>query len=206
MNYFNYQPNVPMGRVWGLFTKLGELSEEECLGKTAYNCDYAHTLEIVNAALSGTIPTSEEDLRTFDLLAYEIQCRTNDKISQAHQVDKCLFIVDSNETSEKEETRVGYGDISSRKLKTVEEAFESIENIDSFEANINQLLNIRKDYMTSEGIDLLSIIINSLKGIPEATSKLSELVKVNVNLRDLIMSLCEDGQENALLERLTATI
>lgn len=205
MNYFSYQPSVPMGRIWSLFTKLGELSEEECLGKSAYSCEYAHTLEIVNAALSGTIPTSDEDLREFDLLAYELQCKKNDKINLSHQVEKCLFIVDSNESSDKED-RVGYGDVSSRKLKTVEEAFESIENISSFEANINQLLDIRKDYMTSEGIDLLSIVVNSLKGIPEATAKLAELVKVNVNLKELITSLCEDGPEDILLDRLTATI
>lgn len=196
---------MPMGRVWGLFTKLGELSEEECLGKSAYSCEYAHTLEIVNAAMSGTIPTSDEDLENFDLLAYELQCKKNDKINLAHQVDKCLFIVDATESSDKED-RVGYGDVSSRRLKTVEEAFENIENISSFESNINQLLNIRKDYMVSEGIDLLSIVINSLKGIPEATTRLADLVKENLNLKELITSLCEDGPENILLDRLTATI
>ena len=205
MNYFDYQPKVPMGRVWSLFTKLGELSEEEKLGVGSHSCDYTHTLDIVNAALSGSISTTPENLGNFNLKAYEIQCAKNDKINFSKQVEKLLYIVDTEDSND-EDVRVNYGDVSSRKLKAVEEAYENIDNLDSFEANINQLLNIRKGYITTQGLDLVSILVNALKGIPEAVSVLTSLLRVNTELKNLVLSLCEDGPSDVLVKELTAVV
>lgn len=202
MNYFNYQPEIPMGRIWSMFYTLGELSEEEILGKTKYESSYSHTLEIVNSLISKAQVSSLPNEEEFNLGAYETKCKENDKIDKLKSVDKLLYIVDSV-GGEDEEEKVGYGDISENRLKKIEEAFDTIEALASFESNLNELLNIRNSYITTKGIDLVSIISSSLKGIPEAIATLSELVKNNSRLKDLITSLCEDGDEGILLKRLS---
>lgn len=201
MKYFNYQPNVPMGRVWGLFTELAELPEEELLGKSNYCTQYAHTLEIVNAAINGSFNSSEE----FSLKAYEIKCNQTDLIEQKADTKHCLFIVDAT-SEDKDDLRVGYGDISETKLKVTDNIFDEVESLDAFESNLNELLNIRKDYIVLHGIDLVSVLIGSLKGIPETVGVLSGLLKNNSKLRGLVASLCEDSREGVLLNRLVAMV
>lgn len=200
MNYFSYQPKGVTGRVWGLFASLANVSEEEKLGKDNSNfAGYAHTLEIVNAALNGTLATDLDSIDNFNLKAYEYICNQNDEIGRSKDVEKMLFIVDS---IDEETEKVGYGDISERKLKTVDTAFDEVMDLDSFETNLNKLYNIRKTYITTKGIDLVSILYNSLKGIPEAMSAFREVISENLDLKELITSLCEDGSGGILMERL----
>ena len=201
MKYFNYQPKIPMGRVWSLFTELSELSEEEMLGKTHYNFQYAHTLEIIHAALRGSFNSCED----FNLKAYEMKCNQIDSIEQKAEVENCLFIVDIS-GEDNENKRLGFGDVSELKLKPIDHVFDDVESLNTFESNLNELLNIPKDYIVLHGIDLVSVIIGSLKGIPETLDVLSDLVKSNPKLRDLISSLCEDSREGVLLNRLAAVV
>lgn len=207
MNYFKYQSQVPMGRIWGLFTQLANMSEEEILKKDRgnYSCSYAHTLDIVKAAISGSL-TADAD--SFCLKAYEITCDKNDANKLRKDAkEKEVFIVFESSEDVGEDKRVGYGDISERKLnlKHIESAFEAVDSLESFEENINELLNIRNTYIKTKGIDLVSILRNALKGIPEASQLLSKLVADNKDLLGLITSLCEDSEEGRLLNRL-ATI
>ena len=204
MNYFNYQPKVPMGRVWGLFTELSEMSEDECLGKTKFNCQYAHTLEIIHAAVEGSL--SNKAYEDFNLKAYEIKCNQTDEIEKKAQVDKCLFIVDTSGLQHDEMPRIGYGDIAETKIKPVDNVYDDINALNAFESNLNELLNIRKDYIVLHGIDLVSVIIGSLKGIPETLEVLSGIVKNNPKIKDLVASLCEDCKDGNLLNRLTAVV
>lgn len=203
MNYFDYQSSGTLGRVWSLFAGLERISEEEKLGKTRRSCAYSHTLEIVNAAMNGSLSTDDDSIDAFNLEAYEFKCAENDKINKIKQTDKLLYIVDS--VGEDEEN-VGFGDISDRKLKSVEESFEVLEGLASFESNLLKLYNIRSEYIKDRGIDVVSILSSSLKGIPDAVSQIKELLCENSGLRELVVSLCEDGGDGALMSRLEAVL
>lgn len=199
MRYFDYQYQGTLGRVWSLFSGLQEISEEEKLGKSKYSCAYTHTLDIVHAALNGSLSTSNESIENFNLQAYEYKCEENDKINKIKQVEKVLYIVDN--VGDDEDT-VGFGDISVRKLRSREDAFEILECDASFEANLAKLYNIRRDYIKERGIDLVSILEASLKGIPDAVTEIAELVSENLHLKELIVSLCEESRDGALIQRL----
>lgn len=199
MRYFDYQQQGTLGRVWSLFAGLGDLTEDEKLGETRYSCAYAHTLEIVNAALSGAISTSKENIETFNLEAYEYKCFENDRISKIKNAERFLYIVDD---AEEDEQRVGYGDISERRLKSVEDSFEILESIESFESSLLRLLDIRDCYIKEKGIDLVGTLQASLKGIPDAMSKMQRIISENDKIRDLVVSLCENGKEGVLMKRL----
>jgi hypothetical protein len=201
MNYFKYQKSGSTGRVWSLFSELGELSEEEILGKGKGNLQYAHTLEIVRAGLNNALKTDDESLQRFNLSAYEYTCAQNDKNNKRKAVEKLLYIVDN---FGEEDSSVGFGDVSERKLKSIEDSFELIESITSFESNIAELCNIRKEYISVRGIDLVNLIKNSLKGIPEAVKELKSVIKDDSPLKELIANLCEEGADGVLLERLEA--
>lgn len=203
MNYFDYQSNGTLGRIWSLFAGLDKISEEEKLGKTRRSCAYSHTLEIVNAAMSGSLSTDDESISEFNLEAYEFKCAENDKINKIKQTDKVLYIVDS--VGEDEEN-VGFGDVSSRKLRSLEESFEILEGMEAFESNLLKLYNIRSEYIKDRGIDVVSILNSSLKGIPDAVSQIKQLVTENSGLRELVVSLCEDGSDGALMSRLEAVL
>ena len=69
MNYFGYQSNTS-GRVWGLFKELGEITPEQ-REKIYAGSEYAHTLEMVSAALNGAIATRPENLEIFNQSGYE---------------------------------------------------------------------------------------------------------------------------------------
>lgn len=203
MNYFDYQSNGTLGRIWSLFAGLDKISEEEKLGKTRRSCAYSHTLEIVNAAMSGSLSTDDESISEFNLEAYEFKCAENDKINKIKQTDKVLYIVDS--VGEDEEN-VGFGDVSSRKLRSLEESFEILEGMEAFESNLLKLYNIRSEYIKDRGIDVVSILNSSLKGIPDAVSQIKQLITENSGLRELVVSLCEDGSDGALMSRLEAVL
>lgn len=203
MNYFNYQPEGTLGRVWSLFAGLDRISEEEKLCKSRRSCAYSHTLEIVNAAMNGSLSTEDADVEEFNLEAYEFRCRENDTKNKIKQTEKLLYIVDS--TGEDDES-VGFGDISERKLKSVEESFEILESLTSFESNLLKLYNIRSEYIRDRGVDVVGVLSSSLKGIPDAVSQIKELIGENSRLRDLVVSLCEDGSEGLLMSRLETAL
>lgn len=199
MRYFDYQYSGTLGRVWSLFSGLGEISEEQRLGKVKYSCDYSHTLEIVNAALSGALSTSSESVKNFNLQAYEYACKENDNISQIKSADKTLFIVD--DTGEDNE-RVGFGDIQERKLAPEDGCFDEVfEDVD-FETNLARLLELRDKYIRDKGVDLVNVLKSSLKGIPEAVNQMQKLLSGNSRLKELIVSLCENEREGVLMGRL----
>jgi len=204
MNYFDYQPKVPMGRVWSLFSQLADMSESEKLGKYSYSPEYSHTLEIVKAATTGSLSRKEDVYEDFNLRAYEASCKRNETINFKKSLEKCLFIVDN--VSSDGETKTGYGDISENKIRSIEDAFVSVESLSSFESNIDMLLNIRVKYIESQGIDLVSILVNSLKGIPDAIEGMAEFVKTNLQLKELIVDLCQDGKDGKLLARLATVV
>lgn len=199
MRYFDYQHSGTLGRVWCLFAGLNDITEEQQLGKSRYSCEYAHTLEIVNAALSGALSTTSESIRNFNLQAYEYACKENDNINQIKSADKLLFIVD--DTGEDNE-RVGFGDIQERKLKPDKDCFSEVFDSAEFETNLLLLLDIRDKYIREKGVDVVGVLKSSLKGIPEAVKQMQNLVSDNNSLRELIVSLCESGQEGALMGRL----
>lgn len=192
MKYFNYQYADSFGKVWGLFSELSSISR---VGEDARNSrwDYSHTTEIVNSAMNGNLPS---DCTEFDLKAYEIACAKNDEIELSETRKKYLTIVDN--INSKEETTVGYGQISlnDKRLKFVEEAFAELDNNDEFEKCLCELYNIRKTYIVERGIDPVEMLANSLKGIPEAVSSMSELFSSDTTLREIVEVLCENSSND----------
>lgn len=199
MRYFDYQYSGTLGRIWSLFSGLGEISEEQRLGKSKYTCEYSHTLEIVNAALSGSLSTSSESVKNFNLQAYEYTCKENDNISKIKSADKLLFIVDD---SGEDNERVGFGDIQEKKLTQENGFFDEVFDSVDFENNFSMLVSLRGKYIKEKGIDLVSVLKSSLNGIPDAIKEMQVLLSGSKQLKDLVVSLCENGQEGKLKCRL----
>lgn len=194
MNYFNYQPQCPMGQVWSLFTDLRNAGERQLVSD--YD-EYGHSLDIIKAAISGNI--SEVD---FNLSAYETQCYLNDKKDFYNKLDKVLYIVD-NATSDSEDLRVNYGEISSNssKLKSQKDPYVDIEDMSTFESNLNELLGLRNSIIAVKGVDIVELLKNSLKGIPDAIKELSIIVKEDTsNLSCILSSLLESEVPLSRLE------
>lgn len=182
-----------MGAVWGLFAGLS--GEQESLIALKSNdkmtkCDYSHTLEIMNSAMNGNISSYSDD---FDLKAYEIRCTMTDEIELGTSRKKFLTIVDTVNTDEADS--VGYGEISSNKLRTLEDAFEDLENKDEFDKNLQDLYALRRDYMVSEGIDIVQMLYNSLDGIPEAVAEVRVLTEKDEKLKSIVGALCENSRD-----------
>ena len=199
MNYFNYQAKGTLGLVWSLFSGLDDMTEEDRLDKSYRRCSYGHTLEIVNAALNGSL--SLEDPEGFNLKAYEFKCQDNDAINLQKSVEKFLYIVDSTNDDDSD-GRVGFGEISDRKLESKEEAYDLLECSEAFEENLKRLYNIRSEYIRCKGFDPARLLMNSLKGIPEAVKEVTTIVKSNKVLGEIFVSLCEDSVEGNLIQRL----
>lgn len=197
MFYFDYQCGN-MGMIWNLFSGLSEMTDEEKLGTAKNGCSFSHTLEIVSAALN----KANSDIMTedFDLRAYESKCRENDKVVAFNSASKVLFIVDEDSSSDEES--VGYGDISNRKLKKKEEAFDMLLSSYDFEKSINELFNIRNKYIKEKSIDVVQALVSSLKGIPEAIDVIKKLSDSDNVFKELIADLCsmESGMLLAKLE------
>ena len=195
MNYFKYQYSDSLGEVWSLFSGLASLSKEEIMG-TNRVCDYSHTTEIISSAMNGHLHQDN-----FDLKAYEIKCSQNDDIEYGKARDRLLSIVDT--VNGKDEVTVGYGEISSndKRLRSMEDAFELLEDSDEFEKCLAELFNIRKDYIIEKGVDPVEMLVNSLDGIPEAVKNMKDLVLSDNVLKHIVEVLCENGV-NALQSRL----
>lgn len=202
MKYYKYQNTKPMSNVWSLFKDLNTMTPSQ-IERLYADSDYSHTLDIVKAALNGSIPLTDDAVREFNLQAYEYKCKENDKNGNFKKSKDVLNIVEFDNSEEDVNTR--YGDISDRKLKVVEDAFEEVMSSDTFEANIRELYNIRTKYIIEHGIDLVSVLISSLKGIPEAVAEIKTIMCDTV-VKDLIVSLCEDSRDGKLLRTLEATV
>lgn len=198
MKYFNYQYADSLGEVWSLFSGLSALSQGEC--KQSSRWDYSHTTEIISSAMNGNLPKNHED---FDLKAYEIACSKTDEIELSNMRKKYLSIIDT--VNGDDEATVGYGEISSNDKRLqdtdVEDAFAMFEDNEAFEKCLSDLYNIRKDYIVEEGVDLVEMLLNSLKGIPEAISNIAELCVKDEVLKGLVEVLCENSA-NSLQVRL----
>ena len=187
MNYFKHHVNKPTGRVWSLFSELSTASKE--MRKDANSISFSHTLEIVNAALSGSISLDEESLQSFNLSAYEFTCSMNDRNSQFSRANKELFIVDEHGNSEEDE-RVGFGDISMRRLGVRDNNLEVMINSQAFEESLSELLGIRQKVMVDEGIDIVKALYESLMGVASAIKLVQEVTEKNKQVEEIISTLC----------------
>lgn len=201
MKYFDHQYSESFGRVWELFHELSSLSRGEVsvhneVGK------YTHTNEIINAAMNKIQQNQEGfNIYNFDLSAYLYECKRKDDIKQNENRKKYLTIVDTVNGSD--ENTVGYGEISvnDSRLKSIDDAFALLEDDDEFEHYLSVLYSIRNEYIISKGVDLVEMLSNSLKGIPEALSLLTELINEDLNLKEIVGNLCLTSK-NTLLSRL----
>lgn len=188
MKYFKHQYSGSLGEVWSLFSGLSNIQDVD---PSSRRCDYSHTIDIIKSAMNGNIHSDD-----FNLQAYEIKCSQVDEKTKGKQRDKYLSIVDA--VNGKDENVVGYGEISINdgRLKSIEDAFELLEDNDEFEKCLAEFFNIRKDYIVEKGIDIVEMLSSSLEGIPEAVHKISELVLEDSSLRRIVEVLCASSSNN----------
>jgi len=205
MKYFKHQYSESFGEIWGLFSDLASLSKEEVLERNGRS-EFSHTVEIINSAMNKKLDNREGfDLETFNLRAYEAECRKKDDIKLNDSRKKFLTIVDT--VNGNDDNVVGYGEISMNdsRLKSIEDAFALFDENDEFERCLSELYNIRKDYIITKGVDPVEMLINSLKGIPEAVSLMTELVVKDLGLKQIVEGLCINGK-NTLQLRLEGAL
>ena len=200
MRYFKYQASEPMSKVWMLFKDLGDMTVGQ-LERIYSGSDHSHTLEIVKSALNGSLLMTDDAVMQFDLSAYEYKCNDNEKNASYKKAKDVLHIVEYDNSEDVD--KVGYGDISDRKLYYRDESFDEIVNSAEFEYYIKELYGIRNKYIVEKGIDLIAILCSALRGLPEAVSELKRFMLEDCKIKDLVVSLCENSNDNLLsmLER-----
>ena len=204
MKYFKHQYSESLGEIWSLFSDLASLSKEEEVVSKGSRGEFGHTVEIINSAMNKKLDNREGfNLETFDLRAYEAECRKKDEIKLNDLRKKYLTIVDTVNGNDDTNT-VGYGEISMNdtRLKSMEDAYAVLEDNDEFETYLAKLYTLRKEYIVGKGIDPVEMLINSLKGIPEAVSLMTELISVDLPLKQIIAGLCSNSSNNNLQARL----
>ena len=204
MKYFKHQYSESLGEIWSLFSDLASLSKEEEVVSKGNRGEFGHTVEIINSAMNKKLDNREGfNLETFDLRAYEAECRKKDEIKLNDLRKKYLTIVDTVNGNDDTNT-VGYGEISMNdtRLKSMEDAYAVLEDNDEFETYLAKLYTLRKEYIVGKGIDPVEMLINSLKGIPEAVSLMTELISVDLPLKQIIEGLCSNSSNNNLQARL----
>lgn len=204
MKYFKHQYSESLGEIWSLFSDLASLSKEEEVVSKSSRGEFGHTVEIINSAMNKKLDNREGfNLETFDLRAYEAECRKKDEIKLNDLRKKYLTIVDTVNGNDDTNT-VGYGEISMNdtRLKSMEDAYAVLEDNDEFETYLAKLYTLRKEYIVGKGIDPVEMLINSLKGIPEAVSLMTELISVDLPLKQIIEGLCSNSSNNNLQARL----
>ena len=208
MRFFKYNSNENIGRIWSLFSHMAEAQ----INQTDFGmaCDYSHTLEIVNAAMSGSISLDYESIESFNLEGYEYACSKNDKIRRLQKRNKELFIVDSFD-SDDEEGRLSYGDVSSNEVaiktyKNVKNELDSIVNDIAFNTSLKELLQIRNKTYVEYGIDIVVALVSAIQGMKGAVDNIRMLVEKNETLGEIITSLCEAGNSEGLLGKLQAVM
>lgn len=204
MKYFKHQYSESLGEIWSLFSDLASLSKEEEVVSKGSRGEFGHTVEIINSAMNKKLDNREGfNLETFDLRAYEAECRKKDEIKLNDLRKKYLTIVDTVNGNDDTNT-AGYGEISMNdtRLKSMEDAYAVLEDNDEFETYLAKLYTLRKEYIVGKGIDPVEMLINSLKGIPEAVSLMTELISVDLPLKQIIEGLCSNSSNNNLQARL----
>ena len=202
MDYFKYQESKPMSKIWSLFSDLKDITPEQ-LDLLYGESDFSHTLEIVRSALNGNIPLTDEAIDSFNLFAYERKCRDTDKKGKFNDIKDTVNIVITDNSDD--EIKVGYGDISDRKLKSIDDSLDEIMNNAEFESSIKELYKIRSKYIVEKGVDVVSVLLNSLKGIPDAIAEIKEFIKNDEIIKDIVVSLCENSSGD-LIKRLEACL
>lgn len=165
--------------------------------------EYAHTLEMVSAAISGAISTDPQSVEAFNLWGYEYKCAEMDSVGKRGRAKKELHIVEFT-TSSDDDLQVGYGEISARDLGSEDEMLSALEDSMTFEDNIRHLFNIRSKYISERGVDVVSVLYNALSGIPDAIAQMKTLVK-DSTLRELYTQLCEESS-GVLVQRLEVAV
>lgn len=201
MWYFDYQCKGKMGGIWDLFSGLADISQSDWSADGYMRCEYGNTVKIMNTALNGTLCRNATEDSEFNLRAYELACQKNEQTEQLERAKKFLSIVDVD-SEDTEDLRVGYGEISSRKLKTEEFLFDEFENSETFESSLRELFNAKTTYLINYGVDIIKTLKNSLNGIPAAIRELASILSRDSWLKDIIENLCESAPEGVLLRRL----
>lgn len=188
MNYFKYQCQSSLGKVWPLFKELKDAGKESIDGN---HSEFSHTSEILSSAINGNIY-----MENFNLRAYECRCGMNDKNVDYKYHSKMLAIVDAEDLENGCKGK-NYT-IAKEVLGEDEELFMDLEESEDFQNNINWLLGVRSDFMLREGIDLVSVLKNAISGVPSAIKVLKDIT--DEAIKGSLYSLCESGKGRLLQE------
>lgn len=202
MKYFAYKPSKTIGKVFRLFDKLGDLSEGEILKQESLR--YTHTCDIIASALNGNIDLSDDKIRDFNLAGYEYKCTKTSKLAEKNNTKKELFIV-PDVTVDEEATKTSFGDVSERRLHSVnkaEELFDKVLDEESFYQNLDALYSIRTPYIVEKGVDIVNLLYSAITGVKDADKLLSEYTKKDSNLNEIINGVCLSEKHDLLVGRL----
>jgi len=200
MNYFQHNNYRQAGRVWSLFTELAN-AEKFYTGRDS-SYAFSHTVDIVHAAFSGSISLDQESIREFNLSAYEYGCYKNDNIEKRSPNNKELFIVDEYGDTDSDK-RVGFGDISVRKLSIKDDYLEKVMDSDAFDSSLALLLGLREEVIIEYGVDIVEALKASLRGVKKAISTIQDISEKNVKIKELVSTLCSTGERGMLYNKLS---
>lgn len=201
MNYFTYQYEGSLGRVWSLFNKMGSSLEEG----SSKPKNYEHTYDIVKAAMRGSIRLDDYNLENFNLDAYERGCLNYDELNKYHDAEKVKFLVDEGD-EEAVEGHIKFDQYPMRKIERLDEGIDDVDDACTFEDSFKELMRMRKFYIVKSGVDIVRLLLNTLKGVPEVRAKLLAIVNSNEKVKELIGVLCETCQGNRLINLLEEVV
>lgn len=202
MNYFRHHTCQPMGKIWSLFSELSEANKLN--PKENVSSSFEYTLELIKSASGGNIDLSDENLEAFSLVAYGIGCSKNEFFAEKGRYKKELFLVDSYESDDGGNSRIGFGDIPMDRVSTRDKNLEEIVESQAFEQTLLNLLGIRTDIIVNYQVDIVRSLERSLEGNKGAIKVVQDIVQKDDNIGQIITELCSTSCIDDLYERLKA--
>lgn len=170
--------------VWSLFTEMNKNPNK--------NVPYAY--EIVRAGLLGRIDLGSP----FHLEAYCKTVESNLALAEFTESKKLLHFkngVDSDGNEIK-----SWGTVSLEKASLVarmEDKFEVILNSEELDFAVRQISSLNEEFIINEGINVVEVLKNAVRGIPSAVEKLKYICANFLELAEYVKTILSSGVDVA---------
>lgn len=190
LTFFNRVPKM-RGADWSVFYELhGHSGLEEIEEDKIMGIDRGQSYEIIRANRS----KSEKALAGFSLWGYLKRAKDNEKRGKLANRKKEVRLIDREDIDEGD-SPITYGEVSSQVISLEESGFAEFEDRETYKSNFKTLINLRHDVLLEYGYDVVVVLYNALKEVPESIILLMENVKEDnpCGCWDLIEELLEIG-------------
>lgn len=182
--FYHGQSEVP-DEVLGLFTDLVQNP-----GKAGENFEGAS--EIVMAGMLGRINFDRE----FNIGAYNAAVHRNNRMNTEGEVKRKLAL---DFDSDSEEREVAYGLVwvdyaTTHSAEQLRDAYEELLDEDELHYAISTIIDLQPMLLVEEEIDLLEVLKQSLKFIPDAVATVKRICKDYVVVADQIRIILSSGK------------